>query len=269
MSKSAPIPTASGTSNDMLAIYLAKNDVPPEKLPDVIKMFTGLTGLTAPAVPATAVRAPAARAGRSVAPVKPPAKASAKTTRAAEAVAPAAKASTRKKAVAEAKTTKKVKKAKAKAAKSEGKASAAVDADAKALARRKQVAKAGNNGSIVIDVPIPTKSLKSGKVSRRKFLGIRQANDPAVPISQSVLEDHIVCLEDGKKFKMMKRWLRATYGMSPEEYKAKWGLPEDYPMVAPGYAREKSDYAKIQGLGTADNKQHKSPSVRELNQAVR
>jgi predicted transcriptional regulator len=262
MSKTAPIPTASGTSIDLLETYLKNNSVPPEKLESVIKMFSGLS---ASAAAATAVRAPAARAERPVAPAKAPAKTSAKSAKATEAVAPA-KASTKKKAVANAKTAKK---AKAKTVKPEAKASAAVDAVAKAAARRKQVARAGNNGSIVIDVAIPTKSLKSGKVSRRKFLGIRQANDPAVPINQSVLEDHIVCLEDGKKFKMMKRWLRATYGMSPEEYKAKWGLPEDYPMVAPGYAREKSDYAKIQGLGTAENKQHKSPTVRELNQAVR
>lgn len=73
---------------------------------------------------------------------------------------------------------------------------------------------------------------------------------PAVPISESVTPDHIICLEDGRPFKMMKRWLRATYGMTPEQYRAKWGLPPDYPMVAPSYARSKSIYAKAQGLGT-------------------
>ncbi|MGK9230325.1 MucR family transcriptional regulator [Inquilinus limosus] len=74
---------------------------------------------------------------------------------------------------------------------------------------------------------------------------------PAVPISESVTPDYIICLEDGRPFKMMKRWLRATYGMTPEQYRAKWNLPPDYPMVAPNYARSKSVYAKAQGLGTS------------------
>jgi predicted transcriptional regulator len=65
-----------------------------------------------------------------------------------------------------------------------------------------------------------------------------------------VTPDYIICLEDGRPFKMMKRWLRATYGMTPEQYRAKWNLPADYPMVAPNYARSKSAYAKTQGLGT-------------------
>ncbi|MEO5337927.1 MAG: MucR family transcriptional regulator [Magnetospirillum sp. WYHS-4] len=72
---------------------------------------------------------------------------------------------------------------------------------------------------------------------------------PAVPIRRSVADDHIVCLEDGKKLKMLKRHLRTTYGMTPEEYRAKWGLPADYPMVAPNYARQRSDFAKKIGLG--------------------
>jgi predicted transcriptional regulator len=64
-----------------------------------------------------------------------------------------------------------------------------------------------------------------------------------------VTDDYIVCLEDGKKLKMLKRHLRTTYGMSPEEYRAKWGLPADYPMVAPNYAQQRSDFAKRIGLG--------------------
>jgi predicted transcriptional regulator len=79
---------------------------------------------------------------------------------------------------------------------------------------------------------------------------------PAVPISESVTPDHIICLEDGRPFKMMKRWLRATYGMTPEQYRAKWGLPPDYPMVAPSYAQSKSVYAKNQGLGTKGLRHH-------------
>lgn len=72
---------------------------------------------------------------------------------------------------------------------------------------------------------------------------------PAVPVSRSVHEDYIVCLEDGKKLKMLKRYLRSRYNMSPEEYRRKWGLPPDYPMVAPAYAARRSDFAKQIGLG--------------------
>ena len=66
---------------------------------------------------------------------------------------------------------------------------------------------------------------------------------PAVPVKKSVTADHIVCLEDGRIFKSLKRHLRAKYDMSPEQYRAKWGLPPDYPMVAPNYAKARSDLA--------------------------
>lgn len=74
---------------------------------------------------------------------------------------------------------------------------------------------------------------------------------PAVPVKKSVTPDYIVCLEDGKKLKMLKRYLRARYKLSPEDYRSRWGLPEDYPMVAPNYARRRSDFAKKIGLGRA------------------
>ena len=73
---------------------------------------------------------------------------------------------------------------------------------------------------------------------------------PAVPIKKSVTPDYIVCLEDGKKLKMLKRHLKTAYNMSPEEYRDRWGLPTDYPMVAPNYARQRSSLAKQIGLGT-------------------
>ena len=73
---------------------------------------------------------------------------------------------------------------------------------------------------------------------------------PRVPVKRSVMPDHLVCLEDGKKFKSLKRHLRTHYNLSPEEYREKWGLPPDYPMVAPNYARARSDLAKKMGLGT-------------------
>ena len=73
---------------------------------------------------------------------------------------------------------------------------------------------------------------------------------PAVPISESVTPDFIYCLEDGKQLKMLKRYLRSQYGLSPDEYRAKWGLPPDYPMVAPNYAKKRSAFAREIGLGT-------------------
>jgi predicted transcriptional regulator len=72
---------------------------------------------------------------------------------------------------------------------------------------------------------------------------------PAVPVRKSVTPDAIICLEDGKKFKSLKRHLRTTYNLTPEEYRAKWNLPHDYPMVAPNYAKARSELAKTMGLG--------------------
>ncbi|MCB9991248.1 MAG: MucR family transcriptional regulator [Rhodospirillales bacterium] len=77
---------------------------------------------------------------------------------------------------------------------------------------------------------------------------------PAVPIKKSVTPDYIVCLEDGKKLKMLKRHLKTAYNMSPEEYRERWGLPADYPMVAPNYAEQRSKLAKEIGLGTTGRK---------------
>lgn len=79
---------------------------------------------------------------------------------------------------------------------------------------------------------------------------IPEKQEPAVPIKKSVFADHIICLEDGKKMKMLKRHLKTAYDMSPEKYREKWGLPSDYPMVAPNYAKHRSTLAKKIGLGT-------------------
>lgn len=78
---------------------------------------------------------------------------------------------------------------------------------------------------------------------------IAEKAKPAVPVSRSIQHDYIVCLEDGKRLKMLKRYLRSHYDMSPEDYRRKWGLPADYPMVAPAYAARRSDFAKQIGLG--------------------
>ena len=78
---------------------------------------------------------------------------------------------------------------------------------------------------------------------------------PAVPISRSVNEDYIVCLEDGKRLKMLKRYLRSRHNLTPDEYRRKWGLPPDYPMVAPAYATRRSEFAKQIGLGRGVRRQ--------------
>lgn len=89
------------------------------------------------------------------------------------------------------------------------------------------------------------------EVSGAPLAAADQAHEPAVPVKKSVTPDFIICLEDGKKFKSLKRHLRTRYGMTPDEYRTKWGLPHDYPMVAPNYAKERSTLAKRMGLGTS------------------
>ena len=88
----------------------------------------------------------------------------------------------------------------------------------------------------------------------REVAGVANAGpeispEPAVAIKKSITADFIICLEDGKKFKSLKRHLRTRYAMTPDEYRTKWGLPHDYPMVAPNYAKERSNLAKRMGLG--------------------
>lgn len=85
---------------------------------------------------------------------------------------------------------------------------------------------------------------------------------PAVPIKKSVTPDYIVCLEDGKQFKSLKRHLRTQYDMSPDDYRSKWGLPADYPMVAPNYAAARSELAKKAGLGRQRAKAPAAPTGR-------
>jgi predicted transcriptional regulator len=82
---------------------------------------------------------------------------------------------------------------------------------------------------------------------------------PAISIKKSITPDYIICLEDGKKFKSLKRHLRTQYDLSPDDYRAKWGLPPDYPMVAPNYAQARSDLAKSMGLGQQRRKAAPAP----------
>jgi predicted transcriptional regulator len=87
------------------------------------------------------------------------------------------------------------------------------------------------------------------RVSSGAAVASLDAPRPAVPAKKSITNDYIVCLEDGKKFKSLKRHLRTQYNMTPEAYREKWGLPPDYPMVAPNYAKARSQLAKEMGLG--------------------
>ncbi len=87
------------------------------------------------------------------------------------------------------------------------------------------------------------------RASAKAVKPAREELKPAIPVKRSVSDDYIICLEDGKRFKSLKRHLRTHYNLSPEEYKEKWGLPHDYPMVAPNYAKARSKLAKKMGLG--------------------
>jgi predicted transcriptional regulator len=84
--------------------------------------------------------------------------------------------------------------------------------------------------------------------------------EPAVPVKKSVFADHIVCLEDGKKLKMLKRHLKTSFNLTPEQYRQRWELPPNYPMVAPNYARQRSNLAKKIGLGTKPHGGRKQPA---------
>jgi len=90
-----------------------------------------------------------------------------------------------------------------------------------------------------------------GEVAGDVGVRVDTVQEPAVAVKKSITPDFIICLEDGKKFKSLKRHLRTRYGMTPDEYRAKWALPHDYPMVAPNYAKERSNLAKRMGLGHA------------------
>ncbi|ALN75608.1 MULTISPECIES: MucR family transcriptional regulator [unclassified Aureimonas] len=92
-------------------------------------------------------------------------------------------------------------------------------------------------------------SLKGVDAAPAEAAPAEQPLVPAVPIRKSVTPDHIICLEDGKAFKSLRRHLQTKFGLTPEEYRAKWGLPSDYPMVAANYAAKRSELAKSIGLG--------------------
>lgn len=109
----------------------------------------------------------------------------------------------------------------------------------------------GNNAVALEEIPnvinqVFTAITNIGEVSKP----IAERPQPAVPINRSITPDFLICLEDGKKLKMLKRHLKTAYGMTPDQYRERWGLPADYPMVAPNYAAKRSKLAKDIGLGT-------------------
>ena len=108
-----------------------------------------------------------------------------------------------------------------------------------------------NNPIPVSEIPAMIKSVHAtlGGLAGGVSTETPTALKPAVAVKKSVTPEFIICLEDGKKLKMLKRYLRSRYGLTPEEYRAKWGLPADYPMVAPNYAAQRSEFAKKIGLG--------------------
>jgi predicted transcriptional regulator len=108
-----------------------------------------------------------------------------------------------------------------------------------------------NNRMMAQDIPVLILSVHQtvGELRGNGPSGPQEAQRPAVSIKRSVTDAYIVCLEDGLKFKSLKRHLRSSFAMTPEQYRAKWGLPHDYPMVAPDYAEQRSRLAKAIGLG--------------------
>ena len=109
----------------------------------------------------------------------------------------------------------------------------------------------GNNAVPVADLPALILNVKAAfnSLGEEKAAPAKAELVPAVPIKKSVTPEYIVCLEDGKKLKMLKRHLKTVYDMSPDDYRAKWSLPAEYPMVAPNYAKARSEMATKLGLG--------------------
>ena len=108
-----------------------------------------------------------------------------------------------------------------------------------------------NNPVPVGELPAMIKSVHAtlGGLSGIEGAEFATSQKPAVPIKKSITPDYLICLEDGKKLKMLKRYLRSRFKLTPDQYRAKWGLPADYPMVASNYAARRSEFAKKIGLG--------------------
>jgi predicted transcriptional regulator len=111
-----------------------------------------------------------------------------------------------------------------------------------------------NNSVAVSDLPLISNNVHGALFGLSGKAAEQARPDPAVPVKSSIKPDYVVCLEDGKKLKMLKRHLMTHYGMTPDEYRVKWGLPSNYPMVAPNYAEKRRELAKAIGLGKKKKK---------------
>lgn len=111
-----------------------------------------------------------------------------------------------------------------------------------------------NNSVAVADLSHLIQQVYSALAGVGSAWGAAERPNPAVSIKRSITPDYVICLEDGKKLKMLKRHLKTRYNLSPDEYRERWGLPADYPMVAPNYAKQRSALAKKIGLGTKRRK---------------
>jgi len=115
----------------------------------------------------------------------------------------------------------------------------------------------GNNAIALGDLPQLIQDVYKTLAIVGTTPAVPERPKPAVPIKKSVFPDFVVCLEDGKKLKMLKRHLKTAYNMTPDEYRTRWGLPPEYPMVAPNYANHRSALAKKIGLGTKPRKRRR------------
>lgn len=120
-----------------------------------------------------------------------------------------------------------------------------------------------NNSVAISDIPLVIRSVHEALAGlSAKAEPEPEPQQPAVSVRASVKPDYIVCLEDGKKLTMMRRYLMTNFGMTPDEYRAKWNLPKDYPMVAPNYAEKRRELAKQSGLGTKGRGGGRKPDAR-------
>ncbi len=124
-----------------------------------------------------------------------------------------------------------------------------------------------NNSVAISDIPLVIRSVHEALAGLGTAAQPEVKQEPAVSIRASVKPDYIVCLEDGKKLKMLRRHLMTHYGMTPEDYRAKWNLPKDYPMVAPNYAEKRRALAKQIGLGTKGRGGGRKPGARGRTKA--
>ncbi len=114
-----------------------------------------------------------------------------------------------------------------------------------------------NNSVAVSDLPLIISSVHGALTGLSGKAAEQAKPEPAVPVKSSIKPDYVVCLEDGKKLKMLKRHLMTHYKMTPDDYRTKWGLPASYPMVAPNYAKKRAELARAIGLGKKKGKRTK------------